>query len=236
MKKLFTLFIVLLLSLSVAACSSGTSESEDDLVGEYVELSFSDPSSVQIDFELGDKATKNVLSIGKDEEGYSYKDNNYSGECTLGEGKLTLKTTKVIAENEVVKNNLEQMLERYPESAISDYFVYNDYLIRDLPLSAKVVSGELPKEGKNIYCDISIEDYTWTNFTLGLFEDGSCEMEAVFNSDSCFVEGTYTVDGDIISLKFTEGRIFSSEYEDVLSEMVLYMKDGQLYGTVFKKK
>lgn len=205
-------------------------------VGEYTDVSFNDTSSLYIDFKLqsaGKESEKETIVISSTDSGYSYQDSVFSGRLTNnGDGDFTAKKEQVITNNPISSNAAKLELEQNPYTF---YKIYDNYLIKKVPLSIIAINGELPSEGEKTACFVNIDDMVNSTYTLSFSSDGSCEMMTIFNNDICSASGTYSVKGRIISLTFTEGVFYEEELSGNV-EMALYAEDNTLYDKVYLRK
>lgn len=242
MKKIVLVWLctILLLLCSCSAQNATNDTSTESItlnpVGTYTDVSFADTNSLYIDFMLqaaGKESAKKTIVIAGTDTGYSYQDSVFSGQFTNnGDGDFTAKKEQVITNDPLLSKTAELELAQSPYTF---YKVYDNYLIKKVPLSNVSITGELPSEGKKTTCFIYINHITFSTYTLSFSSDGSCEMTTIFNSDICSVSGTYSVKGGIISLALTKG-VFYGETLSGNIEMVLYTEDNTLYDTVYRKK
>ncbi|MBQ7416181.1 MAG: hypothetical protein IJW14_03985 [Oscillospiraceae bacterium] len=242
MKKimLVCLCVILLLLCGCATQSNINDTPAEDVslnpAGTYTDVSFNDTNSLYVDFKVqssGKESEKETIVITSTDTGYSYQDSVFSGRLTNnGDGDYTATKEQVITNDPLLLKTAELELKQNPYTF---YKVYDDYLIKKVPLSNVTMNGELPSEGKKTTCFIYIEHISFSTFTLSLSSDGSCEMMTVFNNDICSASGTYSVKGRIISLTFTEGVFYEEELGGNI-EMVLYAEDNTLYDMVYRRK
>lgn len=242
MKKVILVCLcVILLLLSSCSTQNGTDNTPTENIsltptGTYIDVSFTDTSGLYTDFKLqsaGKENEKETIVITSTDTGYGYRDSIYSGRLTNnGDGDFTAKKEQVITNNPLLLKAAELELKQNPYTF---YKVYDNYIIKKVPLGNVTINGKLPSEGNQTTCFIYIEHISFSTYTLSFSSDGSCEMMTIFNNDICSASGTYSVNGRIISLTFTEG-VF---YEENLSgniEMVLYAEDNTLYDMVYRRK
>jgi len=204
--------------------------------GTYTDVSFNDTNSLYTDFKLqsaGKENEKETIVITATDNSYSYRDSLHSGRLTdNGDGDFTAKKEKVITDNPLLQKLAELELAQNPYTF---YTVYDNYLIKKVPIGEVTINGELPNEGKKTSCFISIEHLTFSTYTLSFSADGSCEIMTIFNDDICSCSGTYSVNGRIISLTFAEGNFYGEELSGNI-EMALYVEDNTLYNMVYHRK
>lgn len=239
MKKIILVWLCVILLLLCGCSTQGNTNDTPaesiavDPTGTYTDVSFNDTNSLYIDFKLqsaGKEKEKETIVITATDDGYSYRDSLHSGRLTdIGDGDFTAKKEKVITVNPLLLKLAEQELERIPYSF---YTVYDNYLIKKVPVGGVDIVGDLPNEARNTSCFIRMEHLAFSTYTLSFSEDGSCEMITVFNGDTCSCSGTYSVKGRIISLTFTKGVFYGEELSGNI-EMVLYTEDNALYNMVY---
>ena len=242
MKRLMLIFLCLVFLL-LCGCSTQNNTNDNSTesitlnpVGTYIDVSFNDTSSLCVGFKLqsaGKESEKETVVISGTDSGYSYQDSVFSGRLTNnGDGDFTATKEQVISDNPITINAAKLELEQNPYTY---YKIYDNYLIKKVPLSIIAINGELPREGENTTCFVNIEDIVNSTYTLSFSSDGSCEMMTIFNNDICSASGTYSVKGRIISLTFTEGVFYEEELGGNI-EMVLYTEGNTLYDTVYRRK
>ena len=206
-----------------------------DPVGTYNDVSFSDTNSLYVDFKFqstGNENEEQAMVITSTDSGYTYRDTMFSGRLTNnGGGDFTAKKETVITTNPALIQLAELELELSPYTF---YKVYENYIIKKVPLSNATISGELPSEGKQTTCFVNIQHITFSTYTLSFSSDGSCEIMTIFNNGVCSVSGTYSVKGSIISLTLTKGTFYGENFSGNI-EKALYMEDNTLYDTVYRK-
>lgn len=227
--------VALLSSVVCCFCISACSQNEP-LSGDYVDVSFGDPiviyTDIVSDVEGIEQAPK-TLSITEESGNYTFRDNLHSGSCSLNSDSIELHREKVITENEVEKRPAEILLEQTPDIT---FLRYKDYLIQNTPLDINKINGKLPVNEKKTDCSLLINNITYKNFTLDLFENGTCEIEATFSSTvNYFYCGTYELEGPLVLLTFTEGKSGDIELSGGSSKMTLYVNEDSVYGTIYKK-
>lgn len=235
MKKAFALLTVL--ALLMAGCGNTAQESEqkfteDTLVGTYADYSYADTMSVYVSF-LTETTAVPVLTIEQRDSKLVFNDSNYKGTCELSEnGTVDFHREEVIAQNQGLHHSLNTMMQQNPTES---YFMYKDYLIADWDMPINEIDGELPN-GKYTYCSISPAHTCLTDYTLGFFDDGTCEMEStgITGGDEEYFAGTYEFDGKVVLLTFTEGDYGDRELSGTC-KMALYIDDGKVYSSIYKK-
>ena len=74
------------------------------------------------------------------------------------------------------------------------------------------------------------------DYRIEFTESGICEISSSdLTSATYHYSGTYDVNGNVISITFTSGEAYDQKLSG-RSEMVLYIKDGEIYDEVYSKK
>lgn len=234
MKKLFALMAVMLL---LAGCSEAEQRTkarpkqkytQDDLIGKYVDFSYIDTYGVWADF-LTQATPEAELVIEQGDSELVFYDSNFRGTCEWSkDGSVRLCREEIVSQ---LPGN-DMIMEMQPSVP---YFMYKDYLIGDWTMPIDEVDGDLPN-GEYTYCSINFDHSAIQDYTLGFFEDGTCEIEStgVTGDSSEYFEGTYNFDGKIILLTITEGKMDGHELSGTC-EMALYVDGGKVYSSVYKK-
>ena len=237
MKKPLIVFLCVIFLL-LCGCNTNDSPSDNTVLnpaGTYTDVSFNDTNSIYVDFKLqaaGKAKDKETIVITAQDDSYRDRDSLHSGRFTYnGDGDFTAKKETVITDDPLFLKLAEQELQQNPYTS---YTVYDNYLIKKVPVGVVSIKGELPGEGKKATCFIRIEHAAFSSYTLSFSADGSCEMMTIFNGDICSSSGTYSVKGSIFSLSFTEGNFYGEELSGNV-EMVLYTEDNTLYNQVYRK-
>ncbi len=242
MKKSILICICLIISL-LCGCSKQSNindfPAENIAVnptGTYTDVSFNDTNSLYTDFKLqsaGKENEKEAIVITATDNSYSYRDSLHSGRLTdNGDGDFTAKKEKVITDDPLLLKLAELELTQNPYTF---YTVYDNYLIKKVPIGEININGELPNEGENTSCFISMDHLTFSTYTLSFSADGSCDIMTIFNDSVCSCSGTYSVKGKIISLTFTKGNFYGEELSGNI-EMALYVEDNTLYDKVYRRE
>ena len=234
MKKAFALLTVL--ALLMAGCGNKAQESEqkfteDALVGTYADYSYTDTTSLRL--SLQGIAATSTLTIEQADSELIFNDSNYKGTCDLSEdGTVGFHREEVVAQNQGLHHSLNTMMQQQPTVS---YFMYKDYLIADWDMPINEIDGELPN-GKYTYCSIRPAHTYLTDYTLGFFDDGTCEMEStgLFGANEEYFAGTYEFDGKVVLLTFTEGDWDGQELRGTC-KMALYIDDGKVHSSIYKK-
>lgn len=165
------------------------------------------------------------------EDGLVFRDKMFKGTCDLfDDGEVILKRKEVIAEG-AMKSLAELTMDQVP---LVFYTLYNDYLISNTAMDVSIIKGDLPA-GKQTNCILSLQHITLKNYRLTFAENGVCKMECTgVGSEKYYYEGSYECDGKMVLLTFTEGTM-DGEAMTGKSEMALYIDDGKVYDSIYKK-
>ena len=204
-------------------------------VGTYTDISFVDTNDLFLDFMMqstGKESQKNTFVITDTDAGYRFQDHLFTGRFTNnGDGDFTAAKETVIATDPLIAKTAKLELEQIPYTR---YTVYDNYVVKKVPLSNATINGELPSNGKSTTCFIKIDHLTFSTYTLTFSPDGTCTIMTMFNNNLNSANGTYSANGRIISMTFTKGSFAGKEYTGTV-EAALYVEDNMLYDTIYRK-
>lgn len=222
MKKVMRIALACVL-LCVGLCGCG---GKADPVGEYSGESF---NSHMMSHMSPYTVRSTAFTVKQSEGGYTFAEEvpTFEGTATVRGGKL------VCTREDSSDTGYKRMLEDGTYAKEVSYLLYEDYLVSE-ETDIALYSGELPK-GSPSECIVSD---SISRHAVGFSESGDCEIQGYLmpsDSKAYSAIGTYTVDGPILNVTITkytspEGETKTGEYS-----FCLFVKDGKIYETVYKK-
>lgn len=220
MKKVMAIVLAgVLLCASLCGCGS-----KADPVGEYSNESFISSLASILSITL---PTRVHFTVTENADGYAFEE-----KVPIFEGSAQVKGGMLVCTRED-GSGLGNGLEDGVYAKEVSYFMHEDYLVSE-ETNTELYQGELPA-GAPSECIVS---NSVSRHVVAFTENGNCEIKGYhfLDDDEMYSAlGSYTVDGSMLNVTITKYTSPEGETETGEYNFCMFVKDGKIYDTVYKK-